>query len=95
MKKESTEDIEFNLTGSETDHPIAVEASKPKWYKRSRKGITTSTADKKETPEGLWNKCPECNEDLRLITEGTNVYWIHDDADLANNPECFLRSVAE
>jgi acetyl-CoA carboxylase carboxyl transferase subunit beta len=26
-----------------------------------RKGILTSTADKKETPEGLWNKCPECN----------------------------------
>jgi len=25
------------------------------------KGITTSTAEKKETPEGLWSKCPECN----------------------------------
>ena len=31
------------------------------WFKRFRKGITTSTAEKKETPEGLWNKCPECN----------------------------------
>ena len=31
------------------------------WFRRFRKGITTSTADKKETPEGLWNKCPECN----------------------------------
>ncbi|OQP54482.1 acetyl-CoA carboxylase subunit beta [Niastella populi] len=25
-----------------------------------KKGITTSTAEKKETPEGLWSKCPEC-----------------------------------
>ncbi|HXL58595.1 MAG TPA: acetyl-CoA carboxylase, carboxyltransferase subunit beta, partial [Chitinophagaceae bacterium] len=32
-----------------------------KWYKRIRKGITTSTAEKKGTPEGLWSKCPECN----------------------------------
>ncbi len=31
------------------------------WFRRFRKGITTSTAEKKETPEGLWNKCPECN----------------------------------
>lgn len=28
---------------------------------RLRKGILTSTAEKKETPEGLWSKCPECN----------------------------------
>lgn len=31
------------------------------WFKRRKKGILTSTADKKETPEGLWNKCPECS----------------------------------
>ena len=30
------------------------------WFKRSKDGITTSTADKKETPEGLWYKCPTC-----------------------------------
>lgn len=32
-----------------------------KWYKRLRKGITTSTAEKREMPEGLWSKCPECH----------------------------------
>jgi acetyl-CoA carboxylase carboxyl transferase subunit beta len=37
------------------------DSAKPRWFKRIRKGILTSTADKKETPEGLWNKCPECN----------------------------------
>lgn len=30
------------------------------WFKRNREGITTSTKEKKETPEGLWNKCPNC-----------------------------------
>jgi acetyl-CoA carboxylase carboxyl transferase subunit beta len=34
---------------------------KPKWFSRLRQGITTSTGDKRETPEGLWSKCPECN----------------------------------
>lgn len=31
------------------------------WFKRIKEGITTSTKDKKETPEGLWYKCKECN----------------------------------
>ena len=58
MKKEREEDLEANLTGEETQ---GGDPAKPRWFKRIRKGILTSTADKKETPEGLWNKCPECN----------------------------------
>ena len=30
------------------------------WFKRIKTGITTSTSEKKETPEGLWYKCPSC-----------------------------------
>lgn len=30
------------------------------WFKRIKEGITTSTKEKKETPEGLWHKCGEC-----------------------------------
>lgn len=30
------------------------------WFKRKLDGIQTSTKDKKETPEGLWYKCPKC-----------------------------------
>lgn len=58
IKKE--EDFDTSLSGEEGS---SVQHGEPrqKWYKRLRKGITTSTADKKETPEGLWNKCPECN----------------------------------
>jgi acetyl-CoA carboxylase carboxyl transferase subunit beta len=61
MKKELEEDIELNLTGGGGEDVQQQEVSKSRWFTRKRKGILTSTADKKETPEGLWNKCPECN----------------------------------
>lgn len=31
------------------------------WFRRIKKGILTKTSEKKETQEGLWTKCPECN----------------------------------
>ncbi len=30
------------------------------WFKRKTEGIVTPTKEKKETPEGLWYKCPKC-----------------------------------
>lgn len=30
------------------------------WFKRKKEGISTKTAEKKETPEGLWYSCPKC-----------------------------------
>jgi acetyl-CoA carboxylase carboxyl transferase subunit beta len=30
------------------------------WFRRIKQGITTSTTEKKEAPDGLWHKCPEC-----------------------------------
>lgn len=54
MKQE--EDFEANLAGEDGQG----EEAKRSWFKRIKKGITTSTAEKKETPEGLWSKCPEC-----------------------------------
>ena len=40
------------------------------WFKRDKEGITTSTREKRETPEGLWQKCSNCktifaSDDLR------------------------------
>jgi len=59
--KEPQEDFfETSLSGEE-DAMNKDSAQRQKWYKRLRKGITTSTSDKKEMPEGLWTKCPECN----------------------------------
>jgi len=57
--REKVEDIEVNLTGEDLNHSDAADRSR--WFKRIRKGIHTSTAEKKETPEGLWTKCPTCN----------------------------------
>lgn len=37
-----------------------VSSEKEGWFKRLRKGISTSTSEKKDIPQGLWNKCPEC-----------------------------------
>jgi acetyl-CoA carboxylase carboxyl transferase subunit beta len=30
------------------------------WFRRIKKGISTTTQEKKEAPDGLWHKCPEC-----------------------------------
>jgi acetyl-CoA carboxylase carboxyl transferase subunit beta len=40
------------------------------WFKRIKEGITTSTKEKKETPEGLWYKCPSCKK-ITTTTEHT------------------------
>lgn len=32
------------------------------WFKRLKEGIQTTTRDKKEVPDGIWTKCPECKE---------------------------------
>ena len=53
MKKE--EDFDAILSGN-SDEGI----HKSSWFKRIKKGILTSTKDKKDAPEGLWEKCPEC-----------------------------------
>ena len=51
------EDFDVNLTGEEGK----TEETKSSWFKRIKKGISTKTSEKKEAPEGLWTKCPECN----------------------------------
>ena len=30
------------------------------WFKRLKEGITTSTKNKKEVPDGIWNSCSKC-----------------------------------
>lgn len=36
------------------------------WFKRIKQGITTSTTEKKEAPDGLWHKCPECKTTITV-----------------------------
>lgn len=44
------------------------------WFKRIKEGITTSTKEKKETPEGLWHKCDECKKVFTTNDWATNVW---------------------
>jgi acetyl-CoA carboxylase carboxyl transferase subunit beta len=41
------------------------------WFKRIKEGITR---DKKETPEGLWYKCPSCKNIVPSEEEIANMY---------------------
>jgi acetyl-CoA carboxylase carboxyl transferase subunit beta len=45
------------------------------WFKRIKEGITTTTKDKKETPEGLWYKCPEC-KNIQPSKEHSDGFYI-------------------
>ena len=45
------------------------------WFTRTKEGITTSTEEKKETPEGLWYKCPECDE-IMTSEDHENNLWV-------------------
>lgn len=51
------------------------------WFKRIKEGITTSTQDKKETPEGLWYKCPKCKKISPSNEHVSNKY-------VCTNEEC-------
>lgn len=44
------------------------------WFRRSKKGILTSTEEKKETPDGLWHKCPECKTTSTTKELQNNLY---------------------
>ncbi|RKD13690.1 acetyl-CoA carboxylase subunit beta [Pelobium manganitolerans] len=44
------------------------------WFKRNTKGISTSTEEKKEAPDGVWNKCPNCKKPLHYSEQVENKY---------------------
>lgn len=45
------------------------------WFQRRKEGIQTSTKDKKETPEGLWHKCPKCKVIVSHEDHAKNI-WV-------------------
>ncbi|MES2418720.1 MAG: acetyl-CoA carboxylase, carboxyltransferase subunit beta [Bacteroidota bacterium] len=47
------------------------------WFKREKKGISTTTEEKKEAPDGLWNKCPNCKKALHSVDLTENKYVCH------------------
>ena len=44
------------------------------WFNRIKEGITTSTHEKKETPDGLWSKCPKCKTIVTTEEHKKNLY---------------------
>lgn len=60
------EDFDANLAGENEE--------RDRWFKRMKKGILTSTAEKKEAPDGLWIKCPECKYTCTVLELKENVY---------------------
>ena len=43
------------------------------WFKRKKQSIVTPTKEKKETPEGLWYKCPKCNHVVSTEDHAANL----------------------
>lgn len=64
------EDFDANLAGEEGD----TDESKRSWFRRIKKGITTSTKDKKEAPDGLWTKCPQCRYTCTVTELRENLF---------------------
>ncbi len=68
MKQE--EDFDANLAGEDGE----AEETKRRWFRRIKKGITTSTKDKKEAPDGLWTKCPSCRYTCTVTELRENLF---------------------
>src|ERR1700686_3342958 len=64
------EDFDANLAGEEG----TSEETKSNWVKRIKKGILTSTKDKKDAPEGLWTKCPSCKYTCTVTDLRENLF---------------------
>jgi acetyl-CoA carboxylase carboxyl transferase subunit beta len=56
MDSQTQDQNKSNLSGALP----AQESSSSSWFKRRKKGINTTTAEKKEVPDGLWTMCPSC-----------------------------------
>ncbi|WMX16586.1 MULTISPECIES: acetyl-CoA carboxylase, carboxyltransferase subunit beta [unclassified Aureispira] len=44
------------------------------WYKRDKDSITTSTSQKKETPDGIWHQCNACKTTSTVKDLVENLY---------------------
>jgi acetyl-CoA carboxylase carboxyl transferase subunit beta len=64
------ENFDANLAGEDGE----TEETKSSWFKRIKKGILTSTKDKKEAPDGLWTKCPSCKYTCTITELGENNF---------------------
>ena len=68
------EEHEQRLTGEEQQQQESPVEEKSSWFRRKAKGITTSTSEKKETPDGLWVMCRSCKFTCTAIELKENLF---------------------
>ncbi len=69
------EEFERKLTGEEVSVEEAEKTDeRNSWFRRHKKGILTTTSEKKETPDGLWVKCPTCRFTCTIIELKEHLY---------------------
>lgn len=44
------------------------------WWQRFKKGVQTTTEEKKETPEGVWHKCEKCKATMLMSRLRENLH---------------------
>lgn len=66
--------VSFFLPNFAVSRPGNMQEESKSWYQRLRHGIQTATKSKKETPDGLWYKCEQCNETSTVKDLKENFY---------------------
>jgi acetyl-CoA carboxylase carboxyl transferase subunit beta len=69
MATEFPQEFEAGLPGSSRKGD-----SSGSWFRRIKKGISTSTAEKKEAPDGLWMRCPQCKYTCTTLELKENLH---------------------
>ncbi len=70
MNNLKDEDFDSSLSGEIPGE----DEGRSSWFRRMKKGILTSTKDKKDAPEGLWEKCPQCKYTCTITELKENKY---------------------
>ncbi len=74
-KLKQFDEFEHRLSGEIFETPSKEEPGREKssWFKRRKQGILTTTSEKKETPDGLWVKCPRCKHTCTKLELNENL----------------------
>src|ERR1700710_2838407 len=73
MPQKQIDDFEINLSGEDSDD-LNMEKDKRGWWRRKHQGITTTTAEKRDAPDGLWTKCPNCKYTCTVMELKEQLY---------------------
>jgi len=72
-KIKNIDDFEINLSGEDATGSGEMK-EKRSWFKRKSQGILTTTAEKRDAPDGLWVKCPNCKYTCTVMELKENLF---------------------